>query len=225
MTRNEQTNPKVNIMTTRLILCTIVATLLAFGGVAVTAAEAAPACCAAEGGKAAACCTAAPGERAEKPACCSDKGNAEAAASVAVKRPRELMQDAMALLSNHDAITRTVEEIPGGVRTVTTSGDPEVVALLQRHPREMAAFYETGNSVRRHDPLFVELSRVADKINMEFRNVENGVEVVSTSTDENVVKLIRAHAQKVSDFVKRGMAAMHENTPLPKDYTRPGDVK
>jgi hypothetical protein len=129
-----------------------------------------------------------------------------------------VMPDAMQLLHNHASLTRTTEDIPNGVRTVTTTKDPAVLDLLRRHPREMYAFYENGGAVRPNDPMFRELSRVADKVTMEFKDIENGIEVTATSDDPEVVKLIRAHARKVDEFVTRGMAALHEGAPLPEDY-------
>ena len=131
---------------------------------------------------------------------------------------RAVMPDAMRLLHNHASLERTVEDIPNGVRTVSTTNDPRVLELLRKHPRDMYAFYEAGGVVRPHDPIFRELSRVADEVTMEFKDVENGIEVVATSDDPEVVKLIRAHAKKVSEFVQRGMPALHEGAPLPQDY-------
>lgn len=43
------------------------------------------------------------------------------------------------LFARHDEIRRTVEKIPGGVRTVTESDAPELVARLQAH---VASMYE-----------------------------------------------------------------------------------
>jgi hypothetical protein len=129
-----------------------------------------------------------------------------------------VMPDAMRLLHNHASLTRKTEEMPNGVRTVTTTADPRLLELLRGHPREMYNFYESGGVVRPHDPVFRELSRVADKVTMGFKDIENGIEVTATSEDPEVVKLIQAHARKVDDFVRRGMVALHEGAPLPEDY-------
>ncbi len=129
-----------------------------------------------------------------------------------------VMHKAMTLVHNNGTITRTIEEIPGGVRTVTTTNDPALLATLREHPREMMELHEQGGSVRHWDPLFAELARHHEKIKMEFKDIENGIEAVSTSDDPDVVKLIRAHAYKVSEFVERGPAAVHETTPLPEGY-------
>ena len=128
------------------------------------------------------------------------------------------MQSAHTLIANHASITREVNEVPSGVRTITTTTNSELVAVLQSHPAEMAERLEGGGHVRPWDPLFRELAEHADEVEMQYTKLENGIEVISTSTNPEVVKLIRAHAYKVSEFVARGRAAMHEASPLPDDY-------
>jgi len=135
---------------------------------------------------------------------------------------RELMRDAHALVFNHAAVSRTVENLPNGVRTITTSSDPELLPVLRRHPREMGDLYKSGGMVRGWDPVFRELAAVSDLVHMEVKNIEGGVEAIATSDDPQVVKLIQAHAEKVSEMVRRGAPAMREATALPGDYTRPG---
>src|SRR5439155_8824432 len=49
------------------------------------------------------------------------------------------MSTYMNLFNHHTEIHRTVEEIPGGVRTTTESNDPVLTAQLQAH---VAAMYE-----------------------------------------------------------------------------------
>lgn len=136
---------------------------------------------------------------------------------------RAVMRSAMTLIHNHTSIERTVEEVPGGVRTVTTTTDPALVDTLREHVREMALEIELGGRVRQWDPLFAEIFDHYEEISLSIMDVEGGVEVVETSKNDEVVKLIRAHAAKVDEFVARGPAAAHEATPLPEDYNRPGD--
>ncbi len=167
-------------------------------------------CCAEKAGKSPACCGS-PTE--DSKACCSGEG--PKATADTQKSHRGLMRDAHTLVFNNESIVRTVEEIPGGVKTITTTSDPELLKVLQRHPKEMGAYYKDGGMVRGWDPVFRALAQHADKVDMEVKNIENGVEVISTSEDKRVVELIRAHAYKVSEFVERGRAAMHEPTPLP----------
>ncbi len=128
------------------------------------------------------------------------------------------MSDARTLVGNYQSITRHVEEIPGGVRTITTTTDPDLLDTLRRHPREMMDRLEGGRRVRHWDPLFAEIVKYTDKIRMVATDIPNGIEVVETSDDPEVAKLIVAHAYKVSEFAERGMKAMHELTPLPEGY-------
>ena len=136
-----------------------------------------------------------------------------------------LMQDARTLAFNHGPIQRAVEDVEGGIKAVTTTTDPELVPVLQRHVRAMHDHYTQGGVVRRWDPLFAELSKVSGAVDFTVVDVENGVEVLATSADPNVVLLIRAHAAKVTDFQQRGPGAMRETSPLPAGYTPvPGTV-
>jgi hypothetical protein len=116
-------------------------------------------------------------------------------------------------------MVREIEDIPNGVATTTRSpGDPEAAAVLERHVREMKGLLEDGGQIRAWDPLFREILDHSDEIEMAVETLEEGVRVVETSENPEVVKLIRAHARKVSEFVARGPAAVHESTPLPDDY-------
>jgi len=123
------------------------------------------------------------------------------------------------LLANHEAIERTVEDIPGGIRSITTSSDPELAAIIRLHVRQMAARLEAGMPVRRWDPLFQEIHRHADKIKIEIEDIPGGLVVIETSEDPQVVLLIRQHAhQGVSQFVERGFDRAREESPLPEGY-------
>lgn len=112
-----------------------------------------------------------------------------------------------ALLSAHQSIRRTVEEIEGGVKTTTVTDRPELVASLQEHVRQMSKRLETGRQVRVWDPLFREIFAHADEISLTWTDLENGIEVVETSENPDVVPLIRAHAKKVNRFVAEGHTA------------------
>ena len=125
------------------------------------------------------------------------------------------------LLSRHDAIDRLVVDIPGGVRTVTTSEDPEVAALIRLHVRQMAARFEAGMPVRRWDPLFVELLNNYDKMTFIIEDLPDGLRVTHTSEDPQVALLIRQHAHRgVSEFVEQGFDRASERTPMPEGYKR-----
>ena len=57
---------------------------------------------------------------------------------------REDMQIVHQLFANHNLIRCTVEEIPGGIRTVTESDNPQVAALLQQHVGSMHQRLDQG---------------------------------------------------------------------------------
>jgi hypothetical protein len=49
---------------------------------------------------------------------------------------------------------------------------------------------------------------------MEVIPTEHGVKVVETSADPAVVRLIQAHADGVTEFVREGAAVMHKRHDL-----------
>jgi uncharacterized protein YdcH (DUF465 family) len=134
----------------------------------------------------------------------------------------EMMEDMMTirkLLMQHEKVNRRVENLDNGVKTWTTSDDPEIAAAIQKHVRQMKERMKEKQPIRQMDPVFRELFDNADKVAMEFEDIENGIVVVETSEDPNVVKLIKQHANRaVSEFVERGMQRAMQPTPLPEGY-------
>lgn len=126
------------------------------------------------------------------------------------------------LFDEHKKITRTIKPLANGVETVTESDDPRVKALLVEHSWAMKKRLENRQPIRQWDPLFAELFKHADKIKMELTNTPKGVKVVETSTDAYVVKLIQAHAEGVSEFVREGVSVMHKEHPLPGEKKEEG---
>jgi hypothetical protein len=121
------------------------------------------------------------------------------------------MSDIHELFINHDRITRTVTNLPNGIRTVTESVDPRIAQLLRDHVASMGRRVETGN-----DPgLPIEsqalraIYRNYDKIHTTFEPTATGIVVIQTSTDQDTVAALQQHAAEVTDFVNEGMAAMH----------------
>lgn len=133
-------------------------------------------------------------------------------------RGRAEMQNAHFLVTNHDRLERKVKDIPNGVQTLTTTDDPELLEPLREHVREMSAMLEGGGHLRKWDPLFAEIFENGESIRIDIEEIENGVLVTEVSDDEEVVKLIRAHARKVDQFVTQGHEACRKETPLPDDY-------
>lgn len=112
-----------------------------------------------------------------------------------------------ALLDNHQHIQRTVEQIPGGVKTTTTTDQPDLVATLRTHVREMTTRLKSNRPVRLWSPVFRDVFDHADKIEISDQEVPNGIVVTETTTDAEVVPMIRAHANSLSGFVAQGRDA------------------
>ncbi|GEM_PF-6834520 len=123
------------------------------------------------------------------------------------------------LLTQHDKIQRNVEEIPNGVRTVTTSNDPEITKLIRTHVGEMKKRIEGDHPIRTLDPLYREIFRHHDKIKLEIEDIPGGVRVTETSSDPQIVLLIRQRAKRAeSEFVSGGMKRASNPTPIPEAY-------
>ncbi|APZ44686.1 hypothetical protein BW247_11310 [Acidihalobacter ferrooxydans] len=124
------------------------------------------------------------------------------------------------LLERHQELHRELENLPNGIRTVTTSDNPELAALITEHAHVMHRRLQEGFGLRYWDAAFAEIFARADAVHMDIRNLPNGVETIETSDDANVVKLIQAHGATVSAFVREGFAAAQRESPLPEDYQR-----
>ena len=123
------------------------------------------------------------------------------------------------LLLQHERIQRQVDDLPNGIRTVTTSQDPAIADLIRTHVRQMQRRVEHGQPIRQMDPLFREIFRHHQQIEMDIEHVPGGVRVTETSDDPQVQLLIRQHAHRaVSEFVASGMPRAMQPTPLPEGY-------
>ena len=114
----------------------------------------------------------------------------------------------MDLFDRHTEIRRTVVEIPGGVRTITESEAPELVAQLQAHVASMYDHLERGAEVRCMSKTLPTLFRHADGYRRRLMTTPKGVVVTETSSDPRLARIIREHAQEVTGFVREGMPAM-----------------
>lgn len=116
------------------------------------------------------------------------------------------------LVVNHDRITRSVTNLPDGIRTITESDDSLIVQRIREHVTGMTRRARAGE-----DPgLPIEsaalraIYRGKDRIRTVTEMTAKGVVVVQTSTDSALVVALQEHAAEVSDLVQRGMIAMHE---------------
>lgn len=133
-----------------------------------------------------------------------------------VKTMREDRDIFHSLLENHKKISRQVSVLKNGVKTVTQSDDPVIVSKIQEHVASMKKRVEQRRPLRMWDDLYKEIFKHADKIEMKVKKIEKGVEVIETSSDPYVAKLIQEHAKVVTGFSKRGFEEAHENHVPPK---------
>jgi hypothetical protein len=92
----------------------------------------------------------------------------------------------MDMFNRHSEITRTVEEIPGGIRTATESDSPDLVAQLQAHVSSMYTHLDQGAEVM----------------------CMSGKPAEETADDPALTQAVRGHALEVTGFVRDGMPAM-----------------
>jgi hypothetical protein len=122
------------------------------------------------------------------------------------------MRELHAMFHDHDRIRRTVVKLPNGIRTMTESDDPEMTATIASHVSSMLKRVESNRNPRlpMQSPTLEAIFRNRDKIKSEVTATDKGVIVVQTSSDPDTVAALQAHADAVSDLVKRGMVAAHE---------------
>jgi hypothetical protein len=114
----------------------------------------------------------------------------------------------MDLFDRHTEIRRSVQEIPGGVQTTTESDSPDLTALLQAHVSSMYAHLNQGAEVTCMSPSLPTLFLNANAYKRQLTFSAKGVVVTETSSDPEITRLIREHAQEVTGFVQDGMPSM-----------------
>src|SRR5246127_5195539 len=114
----------------------------------------------------------------------------------------------MEMFSRHSEITRTVEEIPGGIRTTTQSASPDLAAQLQAHVSSMYSHVEQGAEVMCMSASLPALFRHANGYRRQLTFTPTGVVAEETADDPVLTRAIRAHAQEVTGFVRDGMPPM-----------------
>jgi len=112
------------------------------------------------------------------------------------------------MFNRHNEITRTVEVIPGGVRTTTQSNAPDLAAQLQAHVSSMYVRLDQGAEVMCMSNSLPTLFRQASGYRRVMTFTPTGVIAEETSDDPAVTEAIRAHAQEVTGFVHDGMPPM-----------------
>ncbi len=109
-------------------------------------------------------------------------------------------------------ITREVEDLPNGIRTVTRSSHPVVMDALVSHVVGMIARVEE----KRDPQIFIQSPTLdlffqrGDRIETEIEVTDDGIIVVQTSDDPELVEAMHVHAAEVTAMADRGMHAVHE---------------
>jgi hypothetical protein len=115
------------------------------------------------------------------------------------------------LLANHDRITRTVTNLPNGIKTLTESADPEIAKTIKEHVENMGKLVQSGKDPGL--PMATATVRALfenyDKIKTTYEITSTGVVVTQTSSDAHTVALLQQHAAEVTGLVKEGMVAAH----------------
>jgi hypothetical protein len=120
--------------------------------------------------------------------------------------------DLKKIFQQHMEIERRVTNLPNGISTFTASNTPEVREAIVSHVSMMVTrLAEDKNpEVIIQSPTLDALFDVHDEIETEIEVTDTGVNVIQTSSNPEVVRLLQTHAAEVSDMSERGMAAVHE---------------
>ncbi|MDA3808507.1 MAG: hypothetical protein PF440_11425 [Thiomicrorhabdus sp.] len=119
------------------------------------------------------------------------------------------------LLAKHGQLKRETVILENGIRSTTTAATPELVRILQEHVLGMKNRFGIDRAIRSWDPLFAALFEYKDEIEMEYHNIEHGVEAVLTTENPKLIELIQCHDATLHGFVDRGFEAGGEESPKP----------
>lgn len=109
-------------------------------------------------------------------------------------------------------IHRSVDYLANGIRTETSSDDPEIRDTIIAHVTGMIARVDQG----RDPQIFIQSPTLdifferGDRLQTEITLTDTGIIVMRTSDDPELVAALHIHAAEVSAMVDRGMAAVHD---------------
>ncbi|MEP0683363.1 MAG: hypothetical protein ABJC80_02215 [Tateyamaria sp.] len=111
-----------------------------------------------------------------------------------------------------DTITREVENLPDGIRTVTRSTDQEVMDALVSHSVGMIdrVGQKDDPKIRIQSPTLDVFFLHGDEIQSVVEMTDDGLVVIQTSENPELVAALQTHAAEVTDMADRGMAAVHD---------------
>lgn len=120
--------------------------------------------------------------------------------------------DLAVLFNNFDTITREVENLPNGIRTVTRSSDPVVMDALVNHSVGMIDRVGQLDDPKiliqspTLDIFFLSGEEIVSEVSIE----DEGLVVIQTSDNPQMVEALQTHAAEVTAMTDRGMQAVHE---------------
>jgi hypothetical protein len=116
------------------------------------------------------------------------------------------------MFQEFQTISREVENLPNGIRTVTWSNDPEVMKVLVSHATVMIDRVERGDDpkIRIQSPTLDVFFLHGDEIFSEVKVHDGRLVVVQTSSNPDLVEALHTHAAEVTAMANRGMDAVHE---------------
>lgn len=123
---------------------------------------------------------------------------------------RELIH---AMAAANDELTREVAFTDVGYTARTTSENPEIAAMLQKHVSYMQKRVGSGAMVRRWDPAFEEMFRYHDDMTVAVTEIDGGLEAHVMGTTPEAILVAHNHARIISDFVSRGLPAVQSEHP------------
>ena len=116
------------------------------------------------------------------------------------------------LFRNFQTISREVENLDNGIRTVTHSTDADVMKVLVSHSVGMI-----DRVKRKDDPKIIIQSPTlnafflqGDEIDSSIEVTEQGLIITQTSENPQLVEALQTHAAEVTAMADRGMDAVHE---------------
>jgi hypothetical protein len=115
------------------------------------------------------------------------------------------------LFRKFETLTREVENLPNGIRTVTTSSDQEVIDALVSHAVGMIdrVHAKDDPKIIIQSPTLDTFFLHGDEIVSDVSVTEEGLIVIQTSENPKVAAAMQIHAAEVTAMVDRGMAAVH----------------
>ncbi len=122
--------------------------------------------------------------------------------------------DIQSLLAQHTQLSRQVELLSNGFSAITTSDNPELVTILQRHVFDMKTRFAKGRAIRSWDAVYALLFAYREQISVNYERLDNGISSVVTTDQADLVEVLHAHAHAVSRFVQQGKEAAAESYPL-----------